>query len=160
GGWLMLFFVFICIGLGFSLLNLLITFVTGTFSLLNFAITFVFSLLPSIMMVFYILQRDIKFKYWYYFYAIVSIIGSLLGVVGSVVMLGTFAGNPGMMNDLMVLSGYGEMPPVSPALMNGVFIGIIIGMVIGLGITIAWWVYFNKSRRVAYTFDPRNNPPK
>ena len=41
-------------------------------------------------------------------------------------------------------------------------VSIISVVVFGISIVvqILWWVYFNKSRRVAYTFDPRNNPPR
>ncbi len=162
GGWLMFFFVLSCIGLGFSLISLLYTIAIGTSSFLSIGLTLVFTILPSLMVVIYVALRDIKFKYWFYAKAILGFLGAAIMVLGCLVL----AGDPAYFSSLIATSmgqtsvnGI-DMYSLTSSILSFVLIGIIIGAVISVGLNIAWWVYFHKSRRVAYTFDPGNNPPR
>ncbi len=159
GGWLMVYLVLTCIGLGYQAYSLVISLTASSFSVLSLGITLVFSVLPAVMIIFFITQRDIKFKYWFYFSAIVTFVTSALGVLSIAALGSMLDSNPGFLSDILAAAGLGSIS-LPPSFMNVVIITAVVVLVLACLVQVAWWVYFNKSRRVAYTFNPHNNPPK
>lgn len=170
GGWLMFYFVLNAIGLGYSVLSIVLSLTNGSFSVFTLGTNVVTSILPSAMILLYFIQRDMRFRPWYIFTAILSLLGAVFMLLGG---LAVSAVDPNMVvqaiNDPSMQMVLEQMPAESVALLTPDFIhqmmpiiGVVMiaGAVITAGFAVAWWVYFYKSKRVLYTFDPRNNPPR
>ncbi len=158
GGWLMVFLVLNCIGLAYSAYGLVGTLTSSSFSFLYLGIMLVFSVLPGAMILFYIIQRDIKFKYWFYFSAISTFLGSAIIILGVVGLRSLMSSNADLLEQAFASAGI--FMPLSSGFLDALSAILVVAVVLASAVQVAWWVYFNKSRRVAYTFDPRNNPPK
>lgn len=167
GGWLTIFFVLNAIGLGYSALTLVMSLTGGTFSVFSLATSLIFNILPAVMILYYILQRDLKFRGWYIFTAVVSIAMSLLMAIAGI---GFGAMDPQMLRATMeqayaALPEYAALLQSLPAETWDMIIPMAMAIcfimaAVGIAYAVAWLVYFFRSKRVKYTFDPRNNPPK
>ncbi len=154
GGWLLFFFILNCLGLASSVVSLFGSIIMGTFSVLQMLITAVTSILPAVMIIYFMVQRDIRFKKWFYFQSVLMFLSYLMLLVSAILLL-IVAGNAGP--ELMAeVQTY--VPYFTTYMLSIAGVVLLVSCFAGVGMQIAWLVYFNKSRRVAYTFDPRNNP--
>ncbi len=152
GGWLLLYFLFCILAVGSSVFTIVSSIIGGYFSIPQFGSTIVFTLLPSLMIVFHMLQRSLKFKRWLYFQSIIGLLAyvMLIALGFAIVFFGE-----GFSQAILL-----AVPDFPMGAINILGISLIGTSVVGSIIVVAWLVYFKKSRRVAYTFDPKNNPPR
>ncbi len=162
GGWLMAYFVFLCIGLAFSALGLITNLIALNW--LGVALELVLYIFPAVMVLLCINKRSLNFRWWFIIRAIIGFVGAVLSFIMA-----------NYMNNFLVVSGsqiwdelLGSLPSEYAYLITPEYISAVasvaVGMFIAVGIVlvawyVCWIVYFWRSKRVAYTFDPRNNPP-
>lgn len=171
GGWLLAFVIYYCGLLLYNVGSLIYTTASGAMSSATAAlpgtagvVTAVFSMLlsigisvvPVLIMLYYIHERSEKFKSVVTVVMILSIVMLVFAVIGGAFSMVAMP----MMNDPMVqaqLEAQGvaaEMPSTLSIL------GGMLATVVTSGIDIAFFIYTRRSKRVAQTFDPLNNPPK
>lgn len=164
GGWMMAYFIIACIGLAFMALSVITGLANGTSSALTIIIQLVCHILPAVMIIVCILQRSANFKKWFLFRAVVGFIEAGFCIVAAV-LIGAASSSSSFVyyleDALYDLMPYGY----DSYMLYDTIVGIVVAtFVIMAVVLVAWYVvwllYFRRSRRVAYTFDARNNPPR
>lgn len=164
GGWMTAYFVFVIIGLAFSCIDLVNSLTSYSPSVVSIIISAVLYILPAVMIIVCIARRDLNFRKWFVFRAVIGFITSGLLLLMAVAV--------GVMSSMGELSYYLDelLYDLIPYGMSGFdFYGAVMGVVMAMLIImavvqvawyVAWLIYFRRSRQVAWAFDPRNNPPR
>ncbi len=155
GGWLLFYFVLNCLTIVSTMFSFVSGIMAGTFSILQFLFSAATVLLPAVMILYNMVQRSIKFKGWFYFQAVVSLLSCVLLVISGIALAVLSSTFQAEISEILLATA----PQFPVGLLSVVGVVLLAVGLLGLAFQIAWLVYFNKSRRVAYTFDPRNNPP-
>ncbi len=162
GGWFAFFYVITIIGAVFTGIVIISELVTipaavaigysyGAFELSNTlfgAAANIASLVLSIFIVVNIAKRNVRFKKFYHIRTVLVAAVALYSLAAMVI-------NPEMAQMLTNASSYYSVNGVTTTFY---LVPTIVSTLFTTGIAVAWWVYFERSRRVAYTCDPVNNP--
>lgn len=168
GGWLLCYFVLAVIGLVFSAFGLIGTLVS--FDWISLIVSAVCSVLPLIMILYFISKRNWKFFIWYRVLAIINFVSAGILIVACFVGRGYLSQlMEEAMQTVMVQPEYYESAELFESALSSynltdLMVNYVIGFVVVYAVitivwNLCWWIYFKRSKRVAYTFDPRNNPP-
>lgn len=162
GGWLMVYLVFCCIGLAFSAIDLIST--LGNYG--PSALTIILDLVLigiSVMIVVSIIQRNIRFRVWFLVRAILGFVQAGF-LCFAAIGVGALSGSSYLLDEYLYDLYY--MLPAEfdysffDAILSVLAVFFVIAAIILVAWYVCWLIYFRRSKRVAYTFDPLNNPPR
>lgn len=166
GGWLLVFVLFNAGMLIYAIVTLFITAFSSTTAvsvegmganfglittIVSIAISLLISVLPPAVMLYYVYDRNPKFKGWYTAITVIQIISLVLSVISVVI---TIAMMP------LTMQTMAEMGQAMPAIDTASLVVSVVISAVFTVVYIAFLVYIKKSERVKRTFDPLNNPPK
>lgn len=167
GGWLLAFVIF---NAGYMVYNIgsviyssivtaqtpMVGAVSSASIIFSILLTLVLYVFPPAVMLYHVHERSLKYKGWYTGIMIINIVMTVIGVISLVItivsmpMLTEMAADPAMQAQGVVI------PEINmPSLIVSMVVSVLL-----MAVHIAFFVYLRKSKRVAETFDPRNNPPK
>ncbi len=175
GGWLIAFIIFNVALLVYNIGTLVYSLIimpatqdaaTGGIGGIIFTIVLQLALyiVPAIVMLFYVFERDERYRRWYTAIMVISIVITIVSIASTAITLATLPRMQEMMQDPAIQAQLGsDAAAATDALVNlntGRMIGELVFSTLITMAHIAFFVYLRKSPRVAYTFDPLNNPPK
>ncbi len=164
GGWFLFYFVLTIIGLcgnGFSILSSAAAIIDeigyfnylgsfGTFDLFFSFLVVTALFVLQLLIVINISKRNLNFRKWFYILAVISLVNIAYTLIALLI------DDSPIYSLSSIYASLGLNINVIPIF----WATYILTSLVSAGLTIAWWVYFNRSRRVAYTCDPANNPPR